>query len=344
MSSSSHSDTAQDSPITLAAISPETKFLFPTPPKGFPIIHGLTLTRALAFVEHTTQREWTGKVNSAGAVIIHFPFFGSSNNVKKKMDALANKASKAINKLFNRDEVSVVSPTLIEFPNRLSYRPTIPFLVEGLTTEERRTLIRPGCWALEDSVFFVHNAELPFTSFVGTFFGIARDPSEETNLLLAAEVRSSLQQDGLVRDLIEEHHDNVPDPVNDPVGFIMDSVRIEGLKIRVARKQGARARTMSVFNVFVSPPSADEAIYDKWHQMLRARRFSTKYGPLLPKESSFHCNVCKSRAHPTGLCPFTLIKGWPVKCKGKSVTDVYEGGDFSDRGRGKGESHRYRPY
>lgn len=292
-------DTPDNTPTGFAP-NPPINTLLPVPkPEGsFPCIHGLTEKDLFAHVHPDTLNAWR---KQSGPYI--FAYLANDKIVTEASSRVA-RIRELIRSFFDCPDLVVrhAKPTKLR---SLDYKPVSPYFIGGLTSFQVDRLVERGCWSLPTITIFFIPAVLPISPFVMTLGNLPLEPTPANNAKVAETVKAKIVSSRPLHSFINHHRDNLPKALNGPgvVQYVVDSVQIKGFLLR------ERGDNIPVFNVYIHSPSTNPTTNDLWVQKLRLLTYTCIEGTGEAREL-FHCNDCKGRDHPSGLCPYKAIPGW----------------------------------
>ncbi|TFK62736.1 hypothetical protein BDN72DRAFT_376460 [Pluteus cervinus] len=325
--------TPPDFPIGGTIELPADLNVMDTPAGGMPIVQGLNQKRLLAFIDLATRLRWNDIPGPT--VLVHVADIGLQTT--EKLSSNARNIRSFLTRGFDNSGIVVDIPALAKNEKR-DYKPPIPFLVSNISQSEANTLEERECWSTANVTFFAYKFKSPPTTFAMTLYGVSLDADNYGDMIVGNAVRRVIDQDQTARNFILDNHDAIPNGV-DPITHIRSSIRAESFDITL--KGGVDV--IPVFNIYIDPPMKDCEIFAKWIKHLRSLTYPTGHGNAISRDN-FHCNCCKSRAHPTSMCPYPKISGWMGKkydyTRSPDGDADYEQQSGSSRGRGGRRNNR----
>lgn len=228
-----------------------------------------------------------------------------------------------IRRIITAPDVKVSTPFRSDNAEHDADRTLGPFnlLISGAGTEGTAILLDLGTVATEGAVFFFKPFETPNSHYIGTLEGLMIPPGDQGAEQVKQIVKVCLQECNHAMDFIRTW---TPNAIEDEANRVVASITVESLDIRSREGEYTQyhnchhqpnsvlGSTITVWNIYCSPPPIPHHIYQGWLNIVRALNpsdYDAGRGSFR-SERQFLCAGCRSVNHPTGLCPFPLIEGW----------------------------------
>lgn len=292
-------DTPDTTPEGLAPNPPlHTLLPVPLPEEGFPPIHGLTEKDFFAHVHADTLKAWR---DQPGPYIFAYL---ANDKIVKEATSRVNRIRELITSFFDCPELVVGAAKPANF-RHLDYKPVFPFFIGGLTPYQADRLIERTCWSTPNITVFFVPPKIPLSPFIMTLGNLPLAPTPANNRKVADTVKAKIISSRNLCGFIQRNRNNVPASLDgaSAIQYIADSVRVASFHIR------ERGDDIPVFNVYITSPTTKPDNNILWAHKLRALNYTCLEGTGEAREL-FHCNDCKGRDHPSGLCPYKDIPGW----------------------------------
>ncbi|KAF9472506.1 hypothetical protein BDN70DRAFT_938136 [Pholiota conissans] len=253
-----------------------------------------------------------------------------------------NKLSKLLPQLIHAPGLEIGIPTPADPPaTSAAYAGVAPyhFLITGLSQMAVNMLIYMKVAASAECVAFFIPVTMQNSEYLGTIEGLYFNSAAADRVRTA--VQNSLRTEGSTLTYLREHLPQDPEVANK----LIDSITVEPIEII---DQGGDKVT--VWNILCTPPPLPHADYVTWMDKVRKLELLDKYGGrgTFRVQRQFHCIACQSVSHPTGLCPFPLVKGWlgqpatTSMAEDASIEEVKTPKHQAPTGRGGGKGHATR--
>lgn len=280
----------------------------PSPPQGFPTIHGLTRDWLTQGMLARTTNEWS-KINVFDLIIVWgiCRAYWSDIPLRTTILSLIRKHIAIITGR-NENDFNVLPP--IPDPN-VDLPPSAgPYaaIITGLTRVEARELFAHGGISSEDITFWVHPSEIPPTSYVGNvrnlLGGLPQNHEQAREFLINALRTDHAVSDFLTRTANERNL--VPAT---EINRTLRSITLSPYTIA-----GPGGTLHNIWRLYVSPPTQNHENYREWMSILQNVRITIPFyedASIATAGNDWsRCSACKSADHPTGLCDHPAIPGW----------------------------------
>ncbi|KAH9839740.1 uncharacterized protein C8Q71DRAFT_855057 [Rhodofomes roseus] len=228
----------------------------------------------------------------------------------------------------------------------------IYILLQGITTVQRRTLLRKKWHVTKDlQVRFVDLSLAPST-WMGSFekkaaFGIMK--AEQ----ILPHFRAGFRREPLRSRTLEAINlDKAAGPRSkwgDLPALVALELTINSAYIRIMPRKTTGGASDPLIQLYCESPTYHPRDWYIWREAVREQPFSTENGAkavLLRK--TFKCKLCHSADHPVGLCDLPTVPGWngpttdEVASRGRPETSRNEGRAQRGRGGQRGRGNRGR--
>jgi hypothetical protein len=321
----------------------------PTPHTTYPLevpditAQGIDDDRAERFATPETKTRWAKLRANGFAVTIWCARHRNEADTAKNQALLTQKISQTLGKPTIPDAMSATA-----FPKPRA-GDIWPFCLSGLSEEDANTLTTRYVWVYEDIQFFVTPHPAPPPTFVAT---LVRDAT----LFPDTEVDNKWFAD-LLRCCIREHHTGLLNFANayhekiqvkrkTDARFYLNKI-LDSLRVSRYQLTDSKHMTRYFYNIHVDFPSTQIDKFPVWkalfedHNELSGKPYYDldTLGKVEVLRKSHNCTICKGLDHPSAICPFVKIPGWPApapkvetpKGNRETLTGAHRG-----RGRGKG--------
>ena len=116
------------------------------------------------------------------------------------------------------------------------------------------------------------------------------------------------------RRFIARNRDNIPaaiESIDDAIRYIRTSITAKRLNLVKKEDIGTGEGTAHpAWNIFIHPPTSNHLALIEWRQSIRTIVFFTDMNGAGRAARPFNCTVCRSIAHPSGMCPYPTQRGW----------------------------------
>jgi len=182
-----------------------------------------------------------------------------------------------------------------------------PLVVTGLTTEEILILTKQQIWVTATVAF----AAWPSTNFSSRYMLTLINLDIPVDDAVAAQnvIVTALTGDALFKSFILTNRDAYPSHWSEDRCLLhsLHSVRCVG---RLLGVRGSEKKS-TTFDVYFDPPTNNPAPLNKLYTYLRSRKFPTIWGTATARPA-YECSTCLGQDHPTGLCSYPKLPGWPM--------------------------------
>jgi hypothetical protein len=169
--------------LTPATFSPLPKFqLVPRPGGGFPQVKGHTHETIRAHVDHATLN--SGITTRVPAVIAVSPSDRGVINAPKVI------TFRDMLRICDNPDIFIHVPDLNRNISTRTHRPVTPYLIGGLTTEQRDILLYWTCWATPTAAFFI----FPNTPFVTNYIMTLENTYLDNNASAITKVHIAIEE------------------------------------------------------------------------------------------------------------------------------------------------------
>lgn len=272
--------------------------LTPVPRGGFPTIHGMTKMELFRFVHNDSKAIWEAYDGPKAFVVI-------------ANDKIVTEATDRVGLIRDLISQNFDCPSLIVghampfYPsNRLPYKPAFPYLVAGMSQNQINSLVTRKCWSSPKITFLAFSDDPVPTTYAFSLGTIPVNATPANNAIVVEMVKAKLIAAG-AQAFISNNRDNIPTNINDEDAFklIIDSVSVQGITTKENK------RDITIFNVYIHPPTIDTTGYQRWISCLKALNYPGVIGTGRPRDP-FHCNLCKGLDHITALCQYSEVPGF----------------------------------
>ena len=294
--------------------TPDPYELTPIPFEGYPTIGGVGQEELLYFVSRDIRRIWDLE-SQVGPVVLAvlandglFPPEGAPERIQAIENLL-------LHHLGPCPDLIIGAPTLKPL-NRsitLTYHPAFPFLITGITPNQRDSILERGCWSSPSATVFFHDYNPVPTDYIMTLRGFTR---MEATYKYSSIVTSIICDDFRRNfkgafDRINSHRDNIPSHLSDDdaYDFILDSMIAKGITIVEPDPATKTDVTRVVFNLYIHPHTKDTEEHADFRSNLRNHTFVGLRGSS-SAGAPVHCNVCKAYDHQAPHCEYSSLPGW----------------------------------
>lgn len=292
-------DTPDTTPEGLAPNPPlHTLLPVPLPQEAFPSIHGLTKKDFFAHVHEDTLKAWKDQQGP------HIFAYLANDKIVKEATSRVTRIRELITSFFDCPELVVGAAKPAKFRN-LDYKPVFPFFIGGITPYQADRLIERTCWSTPTITVFFVPAKIPISPFVMTLGNLPLAPTRTNNRKVADTVKAKIISSRNLCSFIQRNRNNLPKNLDGTavVQHVVDSVHVTSFLVR------ERGDDIPVFNIYIKSPTINPDHNDLWVEKLRAISYTCIEGTGEAREL-YHCNDCKGRDHPSGLCPYKALPGW----------------------------------
>jgi hypothetical protein len=226
------------------------------------------------------------------------------------------------------DAINATTPLSVAPPipvNAVTKKEGAPLcsLVSNILPEKAQELIERRFISTPDlTVLFIPYAPPPFcfvTTLKGFLFPKLTDSQSETAVLeIVGEALFSTTKSSAtsmeIRRFLAKHRDNISGLIKDietALAYLRSSIKVRRYnlveKINIGTGEG---KSTPVWNIYIYPPTGDNAALIKWRSTIRGFTFITKDQGAGRSLKIYKCTVCFSIDHPTGLCPYPQLQKW----------------------------------
>lgn len=189
-------------------------------------------------------------------------------------------------------------------PSAERYPGPVSLLITGAGDEGSQLLLNLGTIVTEGGVFFLKHFDTANSGHIGTLEGFSVPAGQRGADLVRDALIDCLRRANDVLDLIRTDPTN---PDRDEASIFIRSITVVPLSVK-----GRHGAPTTVWNAYANPPPLEHhdylAFLKKLHTLRPADNFHGR--GAFKGERQFECVGCRSTDHPSGLCPFPLIKGW----------------------------------
>ncbi|KAF7967241.1 hypothetical protein HWV62_35095 [Athelia sp. TMB] len=299
--------------------------LVPTPPGGWPTVHGRVPTITIDNVDPQQVQLY---FSERSRVMVAQPFGTNSWDAEKSGD-IANAIAKEIQTSFDAPTVAV-SPANEDKPTSGLNGPPFSYFVTDIPDEAYWALLEKECIASRTTQFIIRPLKrMGPNSYMGCIMGLVnvQNLTEKREDQLLDDIRELFYKNKTFYDatlnVALEYIESLPkasspppegdadvdmSPENDPDYFVHDllgDLKIEVLPIK------ARSGTLKpAVNLYLRIPGASQvAVAAVWKAIAGITYHTSRFGKGY-YQASWKCNFCRGIDHPTGLCPFPQTPGW----------------------------------
>lgn len=192
--------------------------------------------------------------------------------------------------------------------------PVRPFVVSHISDEIALTLTNQRVWATAAIAF----AAWPSSNFPSHYVLTLLHLDIPVDDVASAKevIVSALEADTFYKSFVIANRDAYPNhwSENRCLRRSLNSIRCEGHLLGV---RGTEKKTVA-FNVYFHPPTNNPSPLHKLYQYLRTRKYPTVWGTAIARPP-YACSTCLGTDHPTGLCPYPQLPGWPLSAEALQV-------------------------
>ena len=279
---------------------PDNARVLPPPHGGFPAIEGLE-QGLLSFVHNQTIERW--RMRGGASTLVYIAGDGLTADFSTRIKAIASFFSS----VFPAFPAPTIGPPELFKRNdkQFAFKPVFPFFISG-SEDLINTLTSRVCWPTPSITLFVASMDPEASHFAIAITGFPLDRSDASDLVVADAVREAISNDATARTFITNNTDNLvgvhPDHYID---HVLNSIVVRSCSVM---EEGS---SVVVFNVYITPPTEVPDRLKAWIVNLKKLKYSCFHGAGRCR-TAFYCDVCKGRDHPTSLCRFTALIGWPT--------------------------------
>ncbi|KAF7351517.1 hypothetical protein MSAN_01584100 [Mycena sanguinolenta] len=180
------------------------------------------------------------------------------------------------------------------------------WLIAGLPAHLVQTVLTQQVIAMETITLYPIPYNIRIGGFVGTFVGFTLPETQAGADTACNLITSAIRTDATIAQYVQNHRDAFGPQVSAAQAWeiFIHSMHVWSISINI---NGVLA---TVWQLFVNSPTLD---YPAWLQLIhlcgRINVMTALHGTAR-LQCSYHCCICPSVAHPTGLCPFPSLHGW----------------------------------
>ena len=344
---------AEQDDMTIDHTPPTASVLLPTtytppgaarvlqqPEGSFPTVYGLE-QGLLSFVHNNSINLW--KQRGGDSALVYIANDGLATDTVSRIKAI----DAFFSNVFPDFPAPEVGPPELFKKNdkRITFKPVMPFCVSG-SRDLIAALKTRKCWPTPAVTLFVTALVPDVTDFAICLSGFPLERSEASDLIVTRAAREAVRNDVHLCAFITNNYDNLARiPPDQYINYVVGSI--------VVRSHAVVENNISitVFNLYITPPTRIPDRLKDWIQGLKRLRYACFRGTGVSRQV-FYCDLCKGRDHPTTICPFTAIPGWPANppftidatANGAiaNTLDSTRGGLSGRRGRGGPRGRRGR--
>ncbi|PPR01212.1 hypothetical protein CVT24_006122 [Panaeolus cyanescens] len=196
---------------------------------------------------------------------------------------------------------------------RIDYRPAFPYLVYDLSQPQIDTLLSRRVWVTNSNAFFFYRFDHRPMDFVFSLCNYPRPAKNPDSEAIVRSIVMSAMRENIrtIKSYIANNYNNVPldqrTNAEQATEWVINSTRVTSFFTTNKSNQPS-----PIFNVYISPPAYDHVGYSRWIEMLGSITYSGPQGVAHIRDPPFHCSLCKSSDHPTGLCEYPQLPNWPI--------------------------------
>ena len=279
---------------------PDAARVLQPPEGGFPIVFGLE-QGLLSFVHNNSISLW--KQREGDSALVYIANDGLATDTVSRIKAIDTFFST----VFPDFPAPEVGPPEFFKKNdkKVLFKPVMPFCISG-SRDLIAALKTRKCWPTPSVTLFVTSLEPDITDFAICLSGFPLDRSETSDLIVTRAARDAVRNDVHLCAFIMNNHDNLSRVEPDHfINFVVGSIVIRSHAVV------ENDVSITVFNLYITPPTLIPDRMKEWIQGLKRLRYACFRGTGVSRQV-FYCDLCKGRDHPTTICPFVAIPGWPA--------------------------------
>lgn len=327
-------------PLPTTYTPPDAARVLQQPADGFPVVYGLE-QGLLSFVHNNSINLW--KQLRGDNALVYIANDGLATDTVSRIKAI-DAFFRAVFPDFPAPEVG--PPEFFKRNDKkVPFKPVMPFCISG-SSELIAALKTRKCWPTPSITLFVASLVPEVTDFAICLSGFPLERSVASDLIVTRAARDAIRNDVRICAFITNNNDNLPLVQPDQyINFVVGSIVV---KSHAIVEDNA---SITVFSLYITPPTRIPDRLKQWIQSLKQLRYGCFRGTGFACPV-FYCDLCKGRDHPTAICPFAAIPGWPASppftndntANGAvASTTVNARGSFRGRGgRGGGRGRRGR--
>jgi len=182
-----------------------------------------------------------------------------------------------------------------------------PLIVSNISAEEVQILTDGQVWATASVAF----AAWPSTEFTSQYMLTLLHLDIPVDNTPAAQdvIVTALSKDTFYKAFVLANRDAYPLHWKDDhcLRHSLSTIRCVG---RLLGVRGTDKKTVT-FDFYFKPPTNNPTPLNKLYHYLQQQKFPTIWGTAVARLPYF-CSTCLSLDHPTGLCAFPELPGWPM--------------------------------
>jgi len=188
--------------------------------------------------------------------------------------------------------------------------PIRPLIVSRLTPTAISILLDQRTWATAAISFAVWPSTVFPSRYMLTLLHLDIPVNDTTSAKKV--IVSALTNDTFFKSFVLANQDAYPLHWNDTrcLNKALNSIQCVGrmLGIRSSEKK------TTTFNVYFKPPTNDPTLLNRLYQYLRSQKFPSIWGTATAR-APYVCSTCLGQDHPTGLCSYPTLPGWPLSAE-----------------------------
>ncbi|KIM74508.1 hypothetical protein PILCRDRAFT_14400 [Piloderma croceum F 1598] len=288
----------------------------PTPPEGFPHVHGRTSTHIFDNLKDQQMEAWLSlDVPHVFIQPLHHGYYPLETSPH-----MVHLITTEVKAALECTRVKVTAPIPATEILKVDQAP-FTYLVQGISASNADKLVKQHCLASKQIGMLIFKAGIIAPTYLGSVEGLTvRDEADFDD---AIRLIRNTYRIGLVGTILGEitashpHLQNGRTP-KDRTLAILDT--LTGFKINLTAAGGT---THTCINIYIRSPTDDN---DDWVCLLETVNKTIYPDPFLGRgyhTNSQMCNVCHSIDHPAGLCPFPNLPGWVKADPYKPIDDFH---------------------
>ncbi|KAF9780847.1 hypothetical protein BJ322DRAFT_1112242 [Thelephora terrestris] len=277
-------------------------------------IKGFNLNRVLENLNPLVREAWESKLDEA--VFVHYLDGGYNPALAQKVHVITDDLKKLYTDIFRGTddiEPTVVYPTPASPHIYNAYAAPFIFMITDIPVDFRKWLVTTGIHEVTSNLgllFFENGRPIPhdyavtLTNYnMRTDTDVLRDRTHQRVRKSVVDMLFNTPSDTQRRTtaFVGLYRDNLADSLSneEACAFVSDSIRVTSLDIAMP-KSGIH---ITVYNVYVHPPSADPELLKRWRQWVTGQKYHADInGVGMKYQHPWNCLHCKAIDHPSGLC------------------------------------------
>ena len=188
---------------------------------------------------------------------------------------------------------------------KILFKPIMPFCISG-SGDLIAALRTRKCWPTPSVTLFVTSLEPDVTNFAICLSSFPLERSAASDLIMTRAACDAVRNDVHLCAFITNNYDNLAHILPDQyINYVVGSIVVRSHTVV------ENSISITVFNLYITPPTCIPDRLKDWIQGLKRLCYACCRGTGVSRQV-FYCDLCKGRDHPTTICPFMAIPGWPA--------------------------------